>query len=178
MKNKGIISSHRAAKVSSMQASMEKWGLRELRQNCVSRGMPFEECLEGTVLSIQSWFMNNHMNPVDKQLLEQYDAWVNSSLIERNVDPIMLHNCFNLSEVIDEDSPVQIIKTKSSSPVREKINDGAISIAAGTKKAFTYECVKAGLSKPDTIVKVISKFPEANESSISIWYNKFTKALK
>ena len=146
---------------------------KNLQREVIKRGMRFEEISKCDYNLLASWFINNYYNPIDDNLLKSYDIWLTEILNKRNVHPSLVHPLLGYGylevkeDEIKEESQVKTVKVKKTSQ----------GIIGGTKKAMTYELASNGVSKKETIEKVIEKYPEASIKSIGIWYNKALKSL-
>ena len=161
---------------------VEKLDLPNLKRECIKRGLPFEEVGNKGVLQLQSWFLKNYDNGVDDLLLDLYDRWVTEFLKNRGSDPILDDPAFRLGRAIEKGADGEYIKkrkVRSRIPkLRAKKPRTEDGLYVGTKKAFTYDCQKKGLSKEDTIKQVLEQFPEAKAKSIGIWFNKAKRQKK
>jgi hypothetical protein len=161
---------------------LEKLALPDLKRECIVRGLPFEQVGAMSVLQLQSFFLHKFDTPEDRGLLDKYDLWVTKELQSRGVDPLLYSDAFKLGTIIVRDSGTGEFRKKRSGSripkVREKKARTEDNLYVGTKKAYTFELQKQGLSKPEVITKVLEKFPDAKEKSIGIWYNKARRVQK
>lgn len=166
-------------------AYIEKLTLRDLKRECVVRGMPFEEVVRSTVPMLNNWFRDNFHNKTNHSLLDQYDDWWEievKAAAEKRGEPVYLHPMLRLGYIAEKDSDGNVTKKKRVKVIiakkkvkRERTEEGLFS---GTKKAYTYKLQKDGKSKEETISLVMAQFPEASEKSIGIWFNKSKKEGK
>lgn len=173
----------RGADMDRASKFLEKLNLPALKRECIARGMPFEEVSEATVLKLQSWFLKNFPNKVNINLINEFDDWVENILKKRGVDPVLLDPIFRLGQIGARNEDGEVVKKKRVTglihkPLKEKRAKTTEGLFTGTKKAYTFELQKQGLSKDEVISKVKEKFPEAVDKSISIWFNKAKKANK
>jgi hypothetical protein len=150
--------------------------LKDLQRECVIRGMDFWQVPECSVLNLHSWLVKNWDNPIDKKLIFEYDKYMDEEL-EALGRSDLIHPSLSLGYFENPDTgEITKKRVKEVNPQRkfkkERTSEG---IFTGTKKAYTYELAKKGIPKPEAIDLVIEKYPEANEKSISIWYNKAKK---
>lgn len=150
--------------------------LPDLQRQCIIRGMDFNELCESSVLNLHSFLINNWDAPINRNRLSEFDNWYNAELKEIGCDDL-IHPLLDLGHTINNDTGEtvkrRVKKIKPEKKVkRERTEDG---IFKGTKKAYTFELAKKGLKKSKVIDLVLEKFPEANEKSISIWFNKAKK---
>lgn len=161
---------------------VESLNLPDLKRACIMRGLEFEKVGDLSTLGLQSWFLKNFDLPVDHKLLEEYDIWAEDLLRSRNVDEALLNPYFRLSAVAERNENGDIVKRKrvrSMVPkVRKKKERTKEGLFTGTKKAYTYELAKQGLSKKEVLELVKKKYPEARDKSLGIWYNRAKKAMK
>ncbi len=145
--------------------------LNDLKRNCISRGMGFQEVVDSTVISLQNWYFRNSSKQMDTSLIVKFDDWIEDLLRERGKDDL-IHPQLRLSylsENPDTDKPKKEKEKKEKKKPREKTKHG---IFKGTKKAYTFELQQKGKTLEQVIKKVGRKFPGASEKSIKIWYKK------
>lgn len=162
--------------VTNAHSALQKLNLPDLKRHCIVRGIPFEKVGDSSILQLQSWFLKNYNNKVDISLLDKYDDWLEAYLKARNVDKTMLDPIFRLGHISERDDEGNVTKVKRvrgmGKKVQKKRERTEEGIFTGTKKAYAVELQKQGLTKAEVTEKVMEKFPDAKEKSISIWFNK------
>ena len=149
---------------------------KDLKRNCVARGIPFIEVPRG-VPHLSKWLYENRDNPINTDLLDDYDKWLEPQLPDDSSN----HPSLRLGYVgeTDDDGNVTKVKRikglKKTKVKRERTDEG---IFAGTKKALTFQLAKEGLDKADVIEQVLEAFPDAKSKSIGIWYKKALREMK
>lgn len=163
------------------QDYIEKLTLPNLKRECIIRGMPFQEVADASVPNLQSWFLKNYPNHINRDKLNEFDDWTERILRAREVDPTMLDPIFRLGTIASRDEEGNVTKRKRVTGLikkeRKKREKTKTGLFTGTKKAYTFELQSQGKTKKEVIALVMEKFPEASEKSISIWFNK-SKKLK
>lgn len=159
---------------------VEKLNLPNLKRECLKRGLMFERVGNMSVLELQSWFLHNFANKIDLDLINQYDLWVEGYLRERGCDETLISPAMRLGNLdIIENGETKKKRHRSRIPrVREKKARTEEGLYTGTKKAFTFELQKKGLSKAEVLKTVKEKYPDAKEKSIGIWFNKSRRLNK
>lgn len=167
-----------ASVTSIMNLSSEKGSdltYRDLKIACIVRGMPFDEVLKADFFRLSNFVQNNVLVSQNMSLLDDYDDYLESVLKERGQTDL-IHNSLRLGYVKkegDDDYVPKPLKVKTEKkPAREKDSNGLFK---GTMKSYTFELQKKGKTLPQTLVKVLRKFPEAKEKSVKIWFNKSKK---
>ena len=164
-----------------VERALSKLTIKGLKRECVIRGLAPE--LVGTmgVPELQGWFIHHFDNPVNTNLLNEYDDYV-EGVLKSTGNADLIYPELRLGYVGERDDEGNTIKrkrvpghAKRKKKNRTKNSDGLFS---GTKKALTFELTKQGLSKDEIIKKVVGQFPEAKPKSIGIWYNKAKKLVK
>ena len=150
--------------------------LKDLQRECIMRGMDFEQMVKSSVLNLSSWLINNWELKKDRELLNEFDHW-NNRILYGGGNGDLVHDMLNLGYFEDDTGKIKQKRVKGIRKEHKKKERTEDGIFKGTKKALTYECAKKGLSKKDTIDKVMAQFPEASEKSIGIWYNKAKKSI-
>ena len=154
--------------------------LKDLKRAVIVLGMPFEEVVSSSVPQLESYYIRHQGNKMNIELLDKFDEWHEDHLKnECGLGPEYFHPDLKLGYVTEEDPETGEVKKrriKGYKKTRKKRTKNEFGIFSGTKKALTYECFKQGLTKQETIEKVMEQFPEAREKSIGIWYNKAKKA--
>jgi len=160
---------------------------KDIKRECVIRGMPFEEVLKADVPKLSGYFHDHYYDDIKHELLDQFDDW-QESLIKEVMEKkgedasVLVHPSLRLGYVAERDEEGNVTKKKRAKLVvkrlkkkRERTGD---NIFKGTKKAYTFDLQQQGLSKDEVIKKVMTQYPDASEKSISIWYNKSRKLHK
>jgi hypothetical protein len=165
-------------RISDASKNLGSLNYPNLKRQCLIRGMDFEKAVASTVLELQSFLIKNWKLPQDTALLDKYDNWKESYLRERGMEDVFFHPALRLGYIAtrDEDGNTTSVKKikglKKQKIKRERTEEGLFQ---GTKKSYTYQLQKEGLPKTEVIAKVLEKFPDAQEKSIGIWYNKSKK---
>jgi len=158
----------------SMFKTSPNMTLKDIKRNCIARGMGFNDLVDSTIPSLQSWLHYNNNNDIEPNRLDEFDDWVEKILLEKGSGDL-IHPNLRLGYIGEKDKDGNVKKTKRVKGIkkkrkkREKTKDG---IYAGTKKALTFKLQQKGRSLDRTIKKVMRKFPDASEKSIKIWYKK------
>jgi hypothetical protein len=149
---------------------------KNLKIECIVRGMAFREVISGDFWDLSNWLLTNMLKKVDLNLLEQYDNWLDNELLKMG-KPELVHNSLRLGYVHreEEDKPKKEKIIKEKKEPRQKDKNG---LYQGTKKSYTYDCQGRGKTLEQTIIKVCRKFPDAKAKSIKIWFNKAKKENK
>ncbi|MAO08060.1 MAG: hypothetical protein CL596_05035 [Alteromonas sp.] len=145
--------------------------LNDLKRHCISRGMDFQELIDGTVISLQNWYHRNSNNDIDLSRIAKFDDWLEKILRDRGKEEL-IHPQLRLSYISEnqsDDKPKKEKPKKEKKKPREKNKHG---IFKGTKKAYTFELQQKGKTLTQVIKKVTRKFPDASDKSIKIWYKK------
>jgi len=157
--------------------------IRDLKRQCIIRGMPFEEVSQGYVPQLQSFFMKNFHVEGKKSLLTEYDLWAETKFAKLNVSlyghpetPAELRmGTFNEVEGVTGEKEVkekQIKGLVKEKKITEKNNFG---VRVGTAKAYVSHLVDKGKSLEVIKSRLEIRFPGKSEKSIDIWYKKFIK---
>lgn len=148
--------------------------LRDIKKEVIIRGMPFQEVVSADVPNLYSWWNNNRDAPINKNLLDDFDDWLEEELTAiGRADLIHSNFRFNYLSKGEESQPQKV--NKIISPPKKRREKNKLGLYAGTKKAMVYEAQQKGWSVKKTIRKVQRAFPDALEKSIKIWYNKASK---
>lgn len=160
---------------------------KQLKVECIIRGMSFEEVLGKSVYDLNSWVAKNFTNKIDHSLLDKFDDWQDGVVkkIVKNKSKsskVIVHPSLRLGYIAEKDDEGNVVKRrrvktifKKEKKKRERTKDG---IFTGTKKAYTFQLQQEGLPKEEVIKMVIDKFPDASQKSINIWFNKSRKLNK
>lgn len=178
--------------LSGAEKALSNFKRKDLKRECVIRGMDFQEASESSDPQLQSFFLKNFDEPPNIGLLTEYDAWLEKFLIEeRGYDPKennwAFHPHLKLGFLGDESvyestqgEPIPKVrkqgrfkKSQTNKPKRKK--DPKTGLMSGTKKSLTFELTKEKLPFNKILSKVMKAFPDANEKSVIIWYKKACK---
>ena len=151
--------------------------LRDLQREAILRGMDFQDMVSSSVLQLSTWLINNWGEVRQRELLDEFDSWMDGKLKESGNDDLihpMLNLGFNPTEE-EGKKKTKRIKGIRKEPVRkERTTEGVFK---GTKKALTFELTKKGLDKTEIVKQVMESFPDAKEKSIIIWHNRMRKNM-
>ena len=172
---------------------------QDLQAAVISRGMDFNDVVEGDHGKLSSWFVKNYNKKMNRGLLEDFDLWVDGKLGDRGYqenDPIRQYKRFSM---LDEEGGIKVTqsalnraKIKKEKP-KKRTRDSRFGIFTGTKKELTYNLtqdliIKLGdkytnkeLQKKFSdkmVIKVQTKFPGAIAKSIKIWMSRALKKIR
>ena len=164
-------------------AHLEKLKYRDLQKECVIRGMPYELVAGHPVTELSSFFRSHFHSEMKPELLDGYDNWLEAQIklsldLKEDDDTSLLHPSLRLGYIGEKDEEGKTKKKRVRTTVkkkkkkRERTND---NVFKGTKKALTFQLQGEGLSKEKVIKNVLKEFPDANEKSVGIWFNKARK---
>lgn len=159
---------------------LKKLRLKDLKRECIARGMPFEEVSKGYIPQLQSFFIKNFNEDIKKERIHDYDMWLNNYLISHGKEPV--HPMLQLGSTleIDQETGEQILRTKKMKGFvkeRKKVEKNDFGVRVGTAKAYVGYCVQRGLALDATLKRVQARFEKGtNEKSIKIWYKRFLQA--
>lgn len=160
---------------------------KDLKRECVIRGMEFDKVLKGGIPQLSNWLRNHFIDTIKPELLDAFDDYqenlVREAVEAKGEDPNhVIHPALRLGFIAERDEDGVVTKRKRARMIikrkkkrRERTTDG---IFQGTKKALTFELQQQGLDKAEVIIKVMEQFPDASEKSIGIWFNKSRKLHK
>ena len=143
-----------------------------LKRNCIARGMPFNEVINGDFPRLNGWLHKNVANKINIGLLEEYDDLVDSMLTDENLKHPTLRTSYTGERA--EEQKLKIPKVEVKEPVvpKEKDDNGIIK---GTKKSYVISLVQRGYDIAKVIHKTQRRFPDAKDKSIKIWARKALK---
>lgn len=164
----------------------------ELQANCIMRGLDFTDIVEQDFGRLASWLIKNWDCKKDRELLEDFDIWVDSILEKRGYEvdhPLRKYRKF--SNLDEDNNPTVSAKNIKRADIpnkkkakRERTEDG---IFKGTKKEYTYSLAKKLIDKfsdkytnkelckkfaSQLFSKVEKKFPDSKEKSVRIWMKR------
>lgn len=182
--------SKKKRKFESRLTSADKWlqklTLKDLKRECVVRGLDFEKVVDYTIPDLSNWFRGNYMVATNHDLLDAFDDWNEKQIIEscvrKGIEYVdFIHPNLRLGYIAETDEEgvvtkkhrVKVLVAKKKKK-RERTIEGLFS---GTKKAYTFKLQKEGLTKTEVVAKVLELFPEASPKSVGIWFNKSRKGI-
>jgi hypothetical protein len=160
-----------------------KMKFKELKREVVARGMPFPAAVAADFPAMMDYFRKSYYETADYSLLDKYDEYQEAEIkrhkeakgekFESWITAPGLRLGFVGATDEDGNTKRKRIKgLKKKKIKRDRTSDG---IFGGTKKALTYNLQQSKFTKEQTIKLVKEKFPDAQDKSISIWYNKAKK---
>lgn len=161
---------------------------RDLKRQAIVLGMPFPDACGCGIFGLINYIDHAKTEP-DPTLIDKYDRWIEHHWDEIGlpVDDPLRHPNLRLGFIGNEVDPETgeitkkqrrvpgLKKPKKAKPKTEKDSFGHIK---GTKKQYTWELAHKGYELPRVIRRVLKKFPEANEKSISLWYRAAKREIK
>jgi hypothetical protein len=161
---------------------------KDLKREVVIRGMPFMKVITTAWVGLAVYYRENFFKKTNPALLDEFDKWQEEEILKSlnakgkkieswATDPRLRLGFIGETDGEGNTLTIKRIKGISSRVKKPKRERTFNNIYAGTKKAMTYELQKNGVSKEETIKLVKEKFPEANDKSIGIWYNKSKKSI-
>jgi len=158
---------------------------KDLKRECIIRGMEFDDVLSGDIIILTNWLMSNFkVANLRYELLDAFDDYqerlIRESMEAKGQDPEdVIHPSLRLGYIAEKDEDGNVIKKKRVRTIfkkkRKKRERTAEGVFSGTKKALTFKLQKEGLEKAEVIKRVLKEFPDASEKSIGIWFNKAKK---
>lgn len=148
---------------------------KDLKREAVIRGMPFPD-VTGAGIPTLIHFINNSENKPDISLIDKYDEWADAQLAQLGYEKgkECRHPNLRLGFIGEKDENGSVVKQKRikgiPKPKKPKRERDENNLYKGTKKSYTFELAKKGLTLERVIRRVLKKFPDASEKSIKIWY--------
>lgn len=169
--------------IAKEEKTLTQMTYKDLKKAAVERGMPFEDVITADFFKLNSYVHLNSFKKPDKQLVEQFDDWMEQILLSKGQEQLV-HPSLRLSYIgstNEDDNTIEKkreIKPKPVAKAKVKRTKNEDGIYGGTKKALTFALAKKGRSIERTIAKVKRKFPDAADKSIKIWYKKALKEMQ
>lgn len=157
------------------EASQMKW--IDLQRACISRGMSFDQYLRSNHAQLVDYFVRFYHNKMDNTRLDAFDEMVQEEMRKKGQDEPFIRLGY-IGETDDQGNITmfkRIKKHKKPKSTKKRERNEKHGIWKGTKKELTYQCATEGIPLKETIERVMSKFPDAKEKSIGIWYKRCLK---
>lgn len=153
--------------------ALSKMKYKDLKKECIMRGMPFDDVLQSDIHGLRTYFINKYYDARNKELVTEFDDYL-ETLIKDNT---LIHPTLRLDYLGKESkkkpkAKLQRKDTPDKPKVKKKSEKTELGVRAGTKKSLTFELANKGMDIDKIIKTVMAKFPEANEKSIKIWAKK------
>lgn len=158
-----------------------KLNYKDLKKECIVRGMEFEKVINSDFPNLTSWLIKNIQSEKDPLLLEKYDDYIDDKLRDGG-NEYLIHPSLRLGYVSSGNDDRETPKVKSKTQVKEKEEikkprkKDKRGIIKNTKKSLTGRLQGKGYPVSKVIKRVKRRFPDANEKSIKIWYRKFERS--
>jgi hypothetical protein len=169
-------------KLKKIHSLVSKGGTyKDLKRNAIMLGMPFPDVPACSVSDLQS-FIQKSTNKPDKELVVQYDAWMDKLLEERGYskDHYLRHYMLSMGYTgphdIDQKTP-EVEESVIGEPVEPKPEKKTVvRIQKKTPKKYLVEkYYDMGLSLDRISKKILEIYPEASRKSIVIWVGRLEK---
>lgn len=156
--------------------------IRELKQACIVRGMPFRQVVESTVWELQSFLINNWIKPTDKTLLNDFDDWMNTELREEGLEDL-IHPRLNMGYFGEDEEGNEHrrqIKNIAISNVASKKEIALFKPRKGSKKSLVYELIRQDpdITTEELIDRMQEEFPDCPIGSIKSWASRARKSVR
>lgn len=163
---------------------MENMKFKDLKRECVLRGIPFEKVLSAGIPELSGYLRTHFYDKIDHSRLDKYDDWqedlIRKAGESKGVDnSYLIQPSLRLGYIAEKDDEGNVTKRHRVKTIvakkkvkRDRTEQGLFS---GTKKAYTYQLQKEGKTRPEVVKMVLEQFPDASEKSIGIWFNKAKK---
>lgn len=171
--------------------ALRKLKYKDLQRECIVRGMSFEDLVEADIWRLQSYFKKHYYDAKDSDKLDEFDRWFEGEMTlegkgtDNPEHAWMHHPSLRLGFTQGEDeqgNSIGHLKPRKFKKVKKKAKRVKLKelggIIGGTKKAMTFALAIKGNSLSRVQKKVKKAFPEAQDKSIRIWYNKAIKLKK
>tara|TARA_R110001632_G_scaffold228435_1_gene363612 strand:- start:607 stop:1104 length:498 start_codon:yes stop_codon:yes gene_type:complete len=155
------------------EAKLRMMNFKTLQKEVIIRGYPFDKVSTGDHTILASFYIKNFKADTKESLLSEYDDYIEDLLKNRGLQTAFTHPQLRYAFVSADKE--DIVKTEEPKKIKEKKEKTVDGIYKGTKKALTFKLAKEGLTKTETIEKVLETFPDASPKSMGIWYNKALK---
>jgi hypothetical protein len=163
------------ADIANLALAKSNLTYKDLKKECIQRGMPFIDVLSGDFPRLTHWLLNNLHKTFNSDLLDEFDDF-QEKILKENGKTELIHNSLRLGYLGERDDAEPVVKKdkviKEKKAPREKTEGGLFK---GTKKAYTFDLQIKGKKLEEVLIKVKRKFPDAVDKSIKIWFNKSRK---
>ena len=156
-----------------------KLNLKQIKIECIGRGMDFVQVVESDFPTLNNWLSNNYLEPTDPTLVSKYDDFIDEFLTNSGKD-YLVHPSLRLGFIGDNSDERQskvISENKKNHKKsntntnkgnrREKDKNG---IVKATKKSLTFKLQKKGFPFEKVKKRVLRRFPDANVKSLKIYF--------
>ena len=156
--------------------------IKDLKQACIVRGMPFIKVSDSSILELQSFLLEGWDTPSDKTLLNDYDIWVEKELTELGsedlIHPLLRMGYFG--EDAEGNEVRRQIKNIAISNVKSKKEIGQFKPKKGSKKSLVYEILRKDpkTRTEELIDRVTMEYPDVSIGSIKSWASRARKSIK
>lgn len=156
--------------------------IKELKQACIVRGMPFREVTESDVWALQSFLLNNWIVISDRTLLNDYDEWFEKELKEEGLKEL-IHPLLRMGYMGEDEEGNEVrrqIKNFAISNVKSKKEQALFKPKKGSKKALVYMLIRNNPKiDTDTLIdRLTQEYPDVSIGSIKSWASRARKAVK
>ncbi len=168
----------------SEEERMSKWlgtlKYKDLKKAAIMRGFPFNLIGNYGVHELQSWLYQNYKNDIKPQLLQEYDKWVDESLMSQGYIDEPIHIDLKLGDyAVDEDG--NEIRRKRNvalmGAIKTPEEKAAFIPKKGSKKQRVYQLVEQELDTQEIITKMDEEFGNINDGSIKSWCSRARKQI-
>jgi len=111
MKSQKTRGNSKVSRLASIFKSSPNMTYKDIKRNCVARGLSFQEVVDGTVPRLSNWLHHHNNDEVKPELLDQFDDWVEDILRSRGAFDL-IHPQLRLGFIGEKDKEGIIRKLK------------------------------------------------------------------
>lgn len=163
--------------------ALKKLKLKDLKRQCIIRGMPFEDVVQGYVPTFQSFFVQNFHIKGNTELLADYDAWIAPKLVRCNLElfgQVETPDSLRMGTLAVVDEATGKSKTKRIKGIKKnkvKVEKNQWGIRVNCAKGLVGLLAQEGKSLDEILKEIKKEYPGKSDKSVSIWYKKFQKLM-
>lgn len=168
----------------SPEERMSEWlgtlKYKDLKKAAIMRGLPFNMIGELGVHELQSWLCRNYSNPIKPLLLQEFDAWLDKSLMAQGYIDEPVHIDLKLGDYAVDEFGNEVRRRRNITlmgAIKSKEEKAAFRPKKGSKKFRVFNLIELGHSTQEIVSMMDEEFGEVNEGSIKSWCSRARKQI-
>ena len=154
---------------------------KDLKRAAILRGHLFAIVGENDVNSLQSWVYRHFEDPQDPRRLEEFDKWLEKTLIEEGSIDSPIHVGLKLGFYSIDDDGKEVRKRRDANLMGIKKTNAEVATFVprrGSKKTLVFDLMKQGLATKEIIIKVQKEYKGTSSGTIKVWCSQARKVIK
>jgi len=154
---------------------------KDLKRAAIMRGFSFYTVGSVGVQALESYVIRNYDKRINPILLEEYDKWLESTLLEEGSIDGPIHLDLKMGFYASDSEGNEKRKRRDPNLMGLVKSDEEVAMfkpRKGSKKTLVFQLMEEGKSTKEIIPVVQDVYPDTTENTIKVWCSQARKKLK